>query len=94
MIQIADDTNIEAIRCSQEYINDIVNIVTTWLKQNKFVSNLEKTVYLNTKTESPKQFKLNQETINFKPDNVRKRLPKQCGNIAKLRHYVPRKTID
>ena len=75
-ILFADDTNIEAIRCSQEYINDNVNIVTNWLKQNKFVPNLEKTVYLNTKTESPTQFKLNQETINVKPDYVRKQLPK------------------
>ena len=70
IILFADDTNIEAIGLSDSDINsDLVNI-NDWLKQNKLVLNLDKTVQMqiNDKNISKKSsFYLNNSKIKVAP---------------------------
>ena len=64
----ADDTNITAVKCSNEDIRRDLKMINNWLNANKLVLNMEKTIQMNIgNSASNSQFKLNDSNITIKP---------------------------
>ena len=49
IILFADDANIDTIGCTKKEIESDLEAINDWLKRNKLVLNLEKTVQMNLK---------------------------------------------